>query len=281
MGETKKRRGTILKIGSDPEFVFYKNNHFVYADDAQRGFRIRENSRIGRDGVQSIGELRPTASSDPIKHFNNILKLILKLEEKFPGYEIRAGSSGGAYWNLGGHLHLDNLKSEQCKTLDFYLAIPVVFIEQEPYSSMRHSAHSLSDSRFERKNRGEYRTLSSWLVDPFICQGILCLAFTIMNEIDNLNPGRFPRRFMELFKRGEFFHFENNLKAAIEKIPKLILYKDFKEEIDFLLRLLESKKTWNELQNIIPLWKNWEVDLKKYNKNPKKFILNRRRYLNR
>ena len=281
MGETKKRRGIFLKIGSDPEFVFYKDKQFCYADEVQKGFYIRSNSRIGRDSCTRIGELRPTASSDPTKHFNNILKLILKLEEKFPGYEIRAGSRGGSIWDLGGHLHLDNCLPGHCKILDSYLGIPIVFIEQEPYSHSRHSWHGLSDYREEENNRVEYRTLSSWLVDPFICKGILSLAFAVMNEVDYLKPVRFPKNFIHLFEDGAFWRFENNLKIIIKKIPRLILYKDFKEEIDFLLRLLENKKTWNELQNIIPLWKNWEVDLKKYNKNPKKFILNRRRYLNR
>jgi hypothetical protein len=59
------------------------------------------------------------------------------------------------------------------------------------------------------------------------------------------------------------------------------MYKDFQEEIDFLFKMIDLKRTWNEKLSIINIWKNYEEDLKQYNLDNKNFISTKKRYKER
>lgn len=269
-----------MKIGSDPEFLFIKDKQVQYAHDI-----VKNAVRIGCDGCEEIGELRPIASIDPLKHFEDIRKLILRIDQKYNGYQIRAGSTGGMKESLGGHIHLDG-KEDYCKYFDYYFSIPYLFIEEYPFNKGRRENYgSLGDCKSNRHG-WEFRTPPSWLVDPFICRGTLCLAFTLENEI-NINE---ELKSIDTIKKnnkyevidhhgdGDTKFFSKYLKDILKRIRNMEMYKDFKEEIDFIFKMIGLKRTWNEKFNIINIWKNYEEDLKQYNMDSKNFILTRKRY---
>ena len=272
-----------MKIGSDPEFLFIKDGKVEYAYDL-----VKDARRIGHDGCDNIGELRPVATVDPLKHFDNIRKLILKIDQKYNGYQVKAGSSGGMNENsLGGHIHLDG-KLDHCKYFDYYFSIPYLFIEEYPFNSERREEYgALGDARSNRHG-WEFRVPPSWLVDPFVCRGTLCLAFTLEHEIDineelkDISMIEEDRDIVrDLHAVGDLEFFNKYLKDIFTRIHNMKMYKDFQEEIDFLFKMIDLNRTWNEKLSIINIWKNYEEDLKQYNLDGKRFILSRRRYKGR
>lgn len=170
-------------------------------------------TEIGCDGQSALGELRPKHGNDPIEHFNEILKLMKKLNELLSpeiicykeDLQIKAGAVQGEkddIFQLGGHIHLGCNKYIKIQYWDEYLSffcgIPLTLITDtenkfviryvgkvlESERNIRHKKEQYGEyGNYRSKTYGiEFRMPSSWLVSPQITIGALSLAYVVGNE---------------------------------------------------------------------------------------------------
>ena len=168
-------------------------------------------TEIGCDGQSALGELRPKHGNDPIKHFNEILKLMEELNDLLSPeiicYEEDLQVKAGAYqgdkefetFQLGGHIHLGCDKYINVpywgEYLSFFCGIPLTLIsdvEEKFYGNVserdiRHKERQYGEyGSYRPKSYGiEFRMPSSWLVSPQVTIGALSLAYVVGYEFIN------------------------------------------------------------------------------------------------
>jgi len=265
-----------LTIGSDPEFLLVEirasgEQHLLPAYSialARTNF-----SQIGCDGNTTLGELRPKPSKDPIAHFKNIKALITISRRRYlrdtwhrkfgnsTALEMRAGSTGSLSNPLGGHIHFGIHSTEKIKIgLDRYLSIPLLFIEQKPYNQRRRTRYGrlathYSDSMRSQYHGFEYRTPSSWIIEPEITLGVLTLAYTIVSEAIHHPENIRAVEISDLsFNSADTAHFKSYLPSIFQEIRQMELYKKYKKPIEKILKRVKAQKTWDETSDV---WKNW------------------------
>lgn len=275
-----------MKIGSDPEFKIVKDDEEYPAclviEDKQN------KKHIGLDGNDNIGEIRPTPKDCPISHWERIKTIISKELPRVigEGYQIRAGATGGfSYVGVGGHIHFDNPNgleiTPQIDVLDIFLAIPVLLIEQYPYSKYRRTGSYGHIHAYRLQPHGfEYRTPSSWIVDPFISKSILCLAYAIILDINHLikKVSTLDYSFIDTIR----INFDRiNREYLLKLIPMiecrvkaLTKYKEFKHEIDLIFDMIKLNRVWDEKVDIIHKWIEYDSIVKELEKNRIEFIIN-------
>lgn len=288
-----------MKIGSDPEFIILDSidKTVVSASLILQDDHLRR--KIGHDGNFWIGELRPTAREDPIRHFNDILRLLTKEARKRIPVSIernnehhpiilRAGSTGGLGTKhniaLGGHIHFEEVGYYFVKQANNYLSVPLLFIEEYPYNSYRRGCLHygyLGDYRVKRwrTSRIEYRTPSSWLVDPLITKAVICLAFVIYKEYLETG-GQYKDYLASLgylrgpsdFSSSNLKTFQNILPNILEDIRSFSSYHEYREHIDIIFLMIKKNRVWDEMVDIRNRWERYEELQKEYENNPDYFV---------
>ena len=261
-------------IGSDPEFILQSKDkeladyEFVEAHDLIPDSDCRK--RIGCDGCSETGELRPRYSSDPLIHFKNLQALIRlsrtkyvnSLKKYFHLDDIRMiAGSGLGIRPVGGHIQFGvALDPFILNSLDRYLSIPLLFVELEPYNVDRRHSHSygtLSNTRsYNYDKRFEYRTPASWILEPEIALGTICLAYTVVweSKYNGLKPEKLGKEVQDYFILSDKKKLKPYLTQALKKIRKMELYPQYLNQIDYLLKRITKDKVWKEKENV---WKNW------------------------
>jgi len=184
-----------LFIGSDPEFGLI-NSSENHCDASNYISDYHHANKLGLDGCNSIGELRPSAGCDPIVHLIEIRNVLRYSKRTIKSLKMTAGSMvGGA--PMGGHIHLsygDNgriINYDDClsisEALDHMVAFPVMLISRSSTHRSRCRGGSgygaLSSFEYGKRHGGfEYRSLPSWIVSMPIARSVLSISYVVAFE---------------------------------------------------------------------------------------------------
>lgn len=251
-----------VTMGADLEFTLIYHNEVIPASDF---FPIE--GEVGCDGRQmerncgeyALAEIRPKPADSPHEVFLNIKELLKEASDKVPyqDIEFRGGSRPYSGYPCGGHLHFGTpLSLSLLRGLDQYLALPVALVEESYNARKRRKTGFGGLGRYRFKPHGfEYRSLSSWIVEPDLALSILCLAKLILNHHHEL-----PSDFIFDFTVQKAYY--NSNKPVLKKIWKQIKsrlmstssYPLYQNELSILFNRIEEKRTCQESSD---LRKNW------------------------
>ena len=245
-----------LMIGSDPEFAVKRrgSRRVEYAARVISG-GTSSSARIGVDGAQDVGELRPPPSYSPEQHIQEIEDLVAELVATYPDMNFYGGGSHGSS-PVGGHIHFSgagiigsNIRrsSHVIRCLDAFLALPVMMIEGKKASrGRRRSYGTLGDVRRQPHGGFEYRTLPSWLVSKEAATAVLQIAWMIVKCQDEISPEDVDRVGVHSHTR-RFYNcdkdfFEPRMEIVYQVLQSLSLASQYETAIDFFKKVRAKKK---------------------------------------
>jgi hypothetical protein len=256
-------RDTPALIGMDPEFVLRRPDGKIVPASAY----LPRHGPAGCDGVISRGrtiyplaELRPAPGSEPSALMAGLLQTMRTAAMHIHDRHLAwlAGGMPHRGLPLGGHLHMSGiwLSSRLLRTLDNYLALPLVLIEDETTRRRRVRYGKLGDFRLKPHGGFEYRTLPSWIVSPRIAGGVLALAVAIAAHYRELNLRPLSAdRLAEAYYQGDKAALSGCFDSLAADLVKLDAYRQYRGYIDPLLEQIHQGEPWNEQSDIRRLWK--------------------------
>jgi len=176
-----------FQIGSDIEYLFIRRGEPIHASSA---VAAEYHGNVGYDHGGKVGEIRAAPSSDNnieihIKNIESTIRTIVEGGRLREGVEINA-SHKQSYPPCGGHIHFSIKSSneiEKCLyNLNYWLALTVqpLFPKQVFLTRVKSSDYGLLSNHRTQPHGFEYRTLPSFLFDKEITQGIIALAYAIV-----------------------------------------------------------------------------------------------------
>ena len=225
-------------LGADPELVCRLNGKFVQAHNY-----YKSNSSFGLDGCESIAEIRPGFSVNPIDLTSKIYQIIEYGHSKQPDLEVISGHFADDH-ALGGHIHFSlSPTHEIISALDTVLYSLSNIIDDREQRIKREKCGYGKRRAYRNQPHGlEYRTPGSWLYSPATTLVTFTLAKLAVLGVteDNLD-------FASIKGRQHSLTFLRNLKNNLVTIPS-----DCNEGLKEMDILLSKKLNWN--QNILPNW---------------------------
>ncbi|MGE5416667.1 MAG: putative amidoligase domain-containing protein [Acidobacteriota bacterium] len=253
-----------VMLGADPEFMMVENSkdRLIVASTffPRFGDVGCDNLRVRNRQQRPIAELRPAPSSNPLILTDNIRRTMVQALKLAPYRNIRwlAGSLPVDEYPIGGHVHFSKiaLSSKLLRALDNYLAIPVLLMENADTSAKRRKKYGLlSDFRTKEYGGFEYRTLSSWIVNPTITRGVLSMAKVIALNHLQLKENIFTEPDAhEAFYSGDKEYFMNYYTYMWKKLISLPGAYDYVPYMQEINELCHSPEGWNEYLNIRETW---------------------------
>jgi hypothetical protein len=272
-------------MGADPEFtITFRGEKVDAATIEQILFKSTHNKipegEVGCDGNSSTGEIRPNASdklNEIVKNVRACFKLMASVLPE--GFDMTTISM---YSPIGGHIHL-NMPFGYGNMEKFVRMLPAlcfpIFIGENNLSNARrisdgygnmidHRDQGDWEKEGKRYSRFEMRGLSAeWLISEKICRSVLAYVEMINEELlENPKIYNIAKELMVknsqdegllssiYLNRNKLFVpiIMNNISKIVKKFKR---YKDFKEEIDFILdykKVLAEKKKYE--YSIIKGW---------------------------
>lgn len=279
-----------LSIGSDPEFIIIDNRKKPinalcffsgnYESCINKNCEPRDDdedycepdlecdgndfysSEIGCDGECMLGELRPRYADSPIKHHDNIRKLIKQIEVP-NGYKVLAGTVQKGH-SLGGHIHLgiskrpiDDSKwyidmKDAANYISYYAGIPLKMIEYKrdlAHRGLNSSIYGNFGAHYVEEYGLQWRMPASWIVSSEIALATLCLTYTVAYEY-TINPEKIDMDFATyaMMVRAK------NADNMIEKVDGMQKYSLYSKKIDPIFQLIADGKKWKKNENILDMW---------------------------
>lgn len=224
------------------------------------GYEIGKNGQLGWDGTNQTGEIRPTPEKNIDKLTEHIGQLLQTMNQKVPFADLTTLSIGTP---AGGHIHVDITNKNQefrnslsnnnraSKAIATFL-IPIIAADHRisAASRVKGSGYGQADD-IRIGEHGDSITLeirgqsSEWLTTPKLTRSTLAYVGVVWNEIVN-NPKLFKNEIV--FKNKPqitaiqdmvISNYKPLFDSIISQIAKVVktfeLYKEFKEEIDFIL----------------------------------------------
>lgn len=251
-------------IGADIECVIKdkETNALVYASDF-----FEKDGPIGLDNRSieagrkyfPLLEIRPDYSNNPVEVINSIQQIMNRISEHicYENLGIYAGSMPVYNYWVGGHIHFGiKPNSKLLRALDNYLALPVMMVEMSSFSRGRKTKYGqLGDFRIKSHGGFEYRTLSSWIINPEIARAILCLAKVIVREYLNLK-GEFLNSFYDIraYYSSNKVCFIQRMEDIICDIEKTATFKSYSSYIEPFFKKVMSLEEWDENKPINGAW---------------------------
>jgi len=251
-------------LGADIEFVLkHAKGKYVLAS---RYFS--RHGKVGHDAIwlrgnrnkYPIGELRPSPSENPknlFKHVNQCLRIAVKKINN-SNIEILAGGRPISTYPIGGHIHFSqvNLHSHFIRALDNYLTLPLFLLESDVSMNRRPKYGFIGDYREQFHGGFEYRTPPSFISNPTITKGVLCLAKVISNDYPKLlhmplNQYQTQKAFYE-GRKELIYPTVHYLWQEIKNCPS---YNKYKNELDAFYSLIQERYSWNEYADIRKAWR--------------------------
>lgn len=251
-------------LGADPEFILIDSHgRLKMASDyfTRRGFVGCDAIWRGRDRTRKpLVEIRPRPSHTPRDLVIRLYRGMLYAAKRINNSQIKwlAGALPYPGLPIGGHIHFSGvpLGSAILRSLDNYLALPLVLVEDERGVKRRPKYGFLGDFREKYHGGFEYRTPPSWLISPTLTKGIFSLARVIAFNYPYLT--QFPLEDVTVQKA-----YYNGDKDVIKKfIPslwnELIMFPEYDEEqanLDAYYDYIMSGRTWDESEDIRKKWR--------------------------
>lgn len=253
-----------VTLGADPEFALATPGGRLvdisrYVEKSGEVGYDRQTQRRGSP-VHPIAELRPRPSPSPLALAVNVERALERATQLLPTRRTKwiAGSYPLGLIPTGGHIHFSGtrLTTPLLFALDQCLAIPLMLLERRtPAKRRRRRYGRLGD--FRRKEHGgfEYRTLSSWLVEPAATRATLSLAKVIATEwptlCDTMWPGARVSREFYLSKKARFRRAFPDFWAKLIASPTAQAYA---YELHYIAHMVAGGKEWNEEQDFKIAW---------------------------
>lgn len=277
------------------------NTVFESSDEYNNDGYETKGGFIGWDGCEATAELRPFPSKSTEQATKNIKIMLEEINERLPTFEM---STISTYAPVGGHIHIEipeeiaesriKLKTLHKRLTTFFLPIMIsenklnlrirMNNDSDGYGSFTYHKESQEFPQKDGtiKRTYEFRIPSAeWLTTEKICKSTLTYIAVISNEImhNQENFKKYERlilknnqqlKAMQELAIAEYVGVTESLFKEIKKAVKTFeLYKEYKEEIDYILnpkKVYEDKrknnykinKGWNLKQR-----KEKEVTLKK------------------
>lgn len=257
-------QGLAVGLGADPEFSLAKRDGSrAFASDylpvsGPVGCEMQPAQFNGRSH-KPLAELRPNYALSPVRLFNNLRQTIVRANQLIPqGVVWLAGSVPDGTFPTGGHIHFSRipLTTRFLRALDNYLAVPLLLLEDPARTIIRRPRYGfLGDIRVKTHGGFEYRTPFSWLSDPVLARGTLCLAYVVAREHLQLTEDLFSdSEYIEAFyaaDKGPFRQRLDELWASLEKTPT---YDAYRKSLADLRELIDSGWVVDESADFRRVW---------------------------
>lgn len=253
-------------IGADVEFMLNSEGELIPAShffpvDGPIGCDERQ---IEQDsGDYALAEIRPKEAPTPRELYKNITTLLQEAAKKIPFHniEFHAGSMPFFGYQCGGHLHFGTpLSISKLHALDQYVAIPMAMIEDSRTAKRRRKTKHGGLGKYRIQPYGfEYISLSSWITDPQLTLGILCLTYLVVAyhhelPIDLL----FEPLIQQAYYSGNkiiLLHYWPILKKRLQNTSG---FPEYKEELTLLFDRIENPERYPIQKDFR---KNWGLDI--------------------
>ena len=273
-----------LSLGADPEFTLQSKDtkRFIPARDV---LPRSTHSRVGCDGCSSTGEVRPQPSNDTEGLVKNISLLFKSAQRRYlkEKVDMRAGSLHNSQ-SLGGHIHFGKHledryhyteipdKGRIIASLDL-VSMALLNIERRESARERRMGvgyGQLGDYRGQ-EHGFEYRTPSSWLINPETAKGVLAIYHIIMLDHENgmfkNNPlwdgllmwyhdNKETARIR--FKQCDRRFFEDKIPLIIKGITNTLAYTQncygYKDIINTMIPKIVFQQEWDEDVDVLDTW---------------------------
>ena len=222
-----------MKVGADPEFELRdEDGDLVYASNHIRDSACDE--RLGLDGHQATGELRPRPGHAQ-DVFEEIDSLLTDLADILAGKDIKVYAGSGKELALGGHIHFSGVNSSLALVEALYRCItkPLNSISETYYR--QHQGYGGADDQTRGQPHGwEYRRPLSWIVTPKLTLGVLTVAEVLaraeqahkIERIENVEDLLTHANSTEEIAIREFYKEIDSLKSKnLEEIEVLAAWK--------------------------------------------------------
>lgn len=263
-GEQEDRRMVSPRYGMDPEFVLH---HPVRKEIVLASHFLERQGQVGCDAVvrggqteYALAELRPTPTSEPRQLIVNLMKTMWMASSLIADRELEwlAGGMPLHGFPLGGHIHLSQiwLQPMLLRSLDNYLALPLVLIEDATTRKRRPRYGFLGDFRRQPHGGFEYRTLPSWIVSPRVTKGVIALTAIIAEHWGELIKQPLQQfNVLAAYYHGNRAELYPVVQALIEDIQRTSTYGLYRHYVDPLLEQILRMEPWKEQRDLRKLWK--------------------------
>lgn len=253
-----------ITLGADPEFLISSKET---GKQVMASYLFPRQGIVGCDSIRvpnreerPIAEVRPEPTPCPLELTDNVEKTLIEAIKLAPYRNVRfqAGSQPVGAFPIGGHIHFGGIRlsSKLLRSLDNYLAIPIMMLEDSKSGVKRRAKYGLlSDFRTKEYGGFEYRTLPSWLISPEYARGVLCLAYIIIHNYTRLitnylsTPGA-----QEAFYTGRKQYFSNIINHIWEQIKQLPEASTYAQFLDPIRQASTAMTSWDESVDLHETW---------------------------
>ena len=277
---------TPITIGSDPELVLYSPftneaigaDEFISDDDHDKPF--------GCDGHSSTAELRPSPTTDPLKHAQNIKNLLLKYaksEDYKPVYDLSFYPSSVSD-GIGGHIHFghpliswkENFQSSQEKYNYYQMMVQEILNEKLTPEIFQHSSYDMIHTiqrKVEQNRQALSHNLDMLVAFPLMFTEIPEHAIRRKSGYGHLSDFRGKDYGIE-YRTTPCWMASEKLTQAVLSLAYATAYqtleKDYKPEHNFtLIRGFSDNFTTHNTDLLKPFLSNAESEIHKLALYPK------------
>lgn len=249
-------------IGMDPEFLLIDpKKRMVFAEQflAPKGTVGCDAAVVNGAIRYPLAELRPAPHVEPKSLLLQLRATMRKAARAIPDTTLcwQAGGLPLGGLPLGGHIHFSGLplNGELLRTLDNYLALPVLMLEDERSITRRPKFGYLGD--FRLKPHGfEYRVLPSWLISPRIAAGVLSIARLIADHHAQLQRRPLSRvQLQQDFYKGDKIKLSAAVALIWSDLEETEGYAAYAEYLEPFKKLVLTRQTWNADADLRRTWK--------------------------
>lgn len=260
--ETVGKPNPSFTMGADIEFMLSCEEEMLPASTffSLGGEVGCDERQIEQDsGDYALVEIRPEKADTPHALFNHIKTIIHKASEMVPyeNVEFRAGSMPFLGYQCGGHIHFGMpISLSLLKALDEFVAIPFALIEKSQTAKQRRRTNHGGLGRYRLKPYGfEYISLSSWILDPQLALGVLCLARVVALHHHELSGGYLENPHIQrAYYHGNQFILKQLWPEIKDKLQKTASFAAYKNELSFLFEAIEKGYPFTEANDIRVNW---------------------------
>lgn len=253
-----------VRLGADPEFMF---RHKPTGDIAPASSFFPRGGPVGCDSLgrnrgrdYPVGEVRPRPSFQPdilLRHIRRCLAMAARMAP-YRDLSWHAGAEPFPGFPTGGHIHFSGLplSGRLLRTLDTYLAVPLLLLEPRGPARRRRRFHGfLGDVRMKNHGGFEYRTLPSWLVSPEVARGAIHLAWLAATGLPSLTRDVFDdSRLVEAFYGADkepFYQLAPELEAELSSLPA---FESAREAVEPLFHMIRRRQEWDDGRDLADAW---------------------------
>ncbi|WP_164931529.1 putative amidoligase domain-containing protein [Longirhabdus pacifica] len=257
------RRKERPMMGLDLEFLLVKGNEEVLPAH----HILHKNGMIGTDSLyvndhyeQVIAELRPNPAPEPNRLLKHVWQTMQKAHHMIEPEDVKwyGGGMPCDGYSLGGHIHLSNiwLHTHLLRTLDNYLALPLVLLEDSTTKHRRKKHGYLGNFRLKNHGGFEYRTLPSFIVSPLITKGVLALTYVITHHYRELTKQPLnDYHVLKAYFQGDKATLKPIVLDLWEQLEQCDSYQKYKAYLQPMKQSIIDNRHWVENKDIKTRWK--------------------------